>query len=399
VKPHVRIGFVSASAPDDVRAQSGIPWFMRTALERYCGEVHHLGPLHPWIARPLRIASRVSRRLPRQHRFIDTNTEQLSRAYARLLSRRIASSAPSDWLFAPYASAEIAHLETSAPIVYYSDATFRIMCDYYPAFSGLSPRSRRAGDELEGRAIERATVACFASDWAAASAVRDYGAAPDKVFVVPMSANIVDPPPIESLRYARTSDHVRLLFVGVDWERKGGPIAYDALLMLRRMGVSATLAVVGCVPPARFHGPGVSILGFLSKTDRAQRATLESVFRNSDFLVVPTRAECYGCVFVEAAAFALPSVVADTGGVSTAVAGGATGLLLPSGATGHEYATAIERVVADDDAYRALRLSARKTFDARLSWEAWSRRMNDLTAAFRSKAVYATEAERPREIA
>lgn len=398
MKPNVRIGFVSATAPDDAQAQSGIPWFMRNALERYCGDVRHLGPLHPWIERPLRIASRVSQRLPRHHRFIDTNTEQLSRAYGRLLSARIAA-APSDWLFAPYASAEIAHVETNAPIVYYSDATFRIMCDYYPAFSGLSPRSRRAGDELERRAVERATAAVFASDWAATSAIRDYGATPEKVFVVPMSANFVDAPSVESLRFERASDHVRLLFVGVDWERKGGPVAYDALLALRRMGVKASLTIVGCVPPARFRGSDVSILGFLSKNDQRQRAALESAFRGSDFLVVPTRAECYGCVFVEGAAFGVPSVVPNTGGVSTAVADGASGMLLPPDATGEAYALAIAQVVADGDRYRALRRSARTAFDTLLSWEAWSRRMNELTAGFRPTTDHIAAANRPRATA
>lgn len=391
MRPDVRIGFVSATAPDDVRAQSGIPWFMRTALERHCGEVHHLGPLQPWIARPLRIASRVSRRLPRQHRFIDSNSEQLSRAYARLLSKRIARSRPDDWLFAPYASAEIAHLETSAPIVYYSDATFRIMCDYYPAFSGLSPRSRRAGDELERRAIERATVACFASDWAAASAVRDYGAAAEKVVVVPMSANFVAPPPLESLRFERTAERIRLLFIGVDWERKGGTVAVDALSALRRMGVDATLSIVGCVPPAHVRSPHVSMLGFLSKTDPRQQTVLESLFRDSDFLIAPTRAECYGCVFVEAAAFALPSVVANTGGVSTAVAGGASGVLLPPNATGDDYAEAIAGVLADGDRYRALRASARQAYETLLSWEAWSRRLNQLTTTFRTNATHTVD--------
>jgi glycosyltransferase involved in cell wall biosynthesis len=378
--PAVRIGFVSANAPDDILAQSGIPWHMRIALARYCGTVEHLGPLRPWVARPLRIASRVSQRLSRHRRFIDTNSDELSRAYARLLRTRIATSG-NDWLFAPYASAEIAHLETATPpIVYYSDATFKIICDYYPDFTGLSARSRRAGDELERRAIDRASAACFASDWAAESAIHDYGAAPEKVFVVPLSANVVDPPPRESLRLERRDEQVRLLFVGVDWERKGGPIAYDAILALRRMGFDASLTVVGCDPPAPFKTANVSSLGFLSKNDPGQTATLESLFRNSDFLIVPTRAECYGCVFVEAAAFGLPSIATDTGGVATAMARGATGLLLPPQATGEDYAAAMAEVLNDSERERALRVSARRAYDTELSWEAWSRRLNEVTA-------------------
>jgi glycosyltransferase involved in cell wall biosynthesis len=383
--PTARIGFVSATAPGDMLAQSGIPWHMANALSRYCGIVDHLGPLRPWVAQPLHVASRISHRLSRRVRFIDTNSEQLSRAYGRLLATRLASAA-SDWLFAPYASGEIAHLETEMPIVYYSDATFRIICDYYPGFAGLSRRAQRAGDMLEQRAIARATIACFASSWAAESAIRDYGASPDKVSVVPMSANLVDPPPRESLRFERECDRLRLLFVGVDWERKGGPIAHDAMFALRRMGLDATLTVVGCEPPAQFRSAGVSVQGFLSKSDPVQAAALNALFRNADFLIVPTRAEAYGCVFVEAAAFALPSVATNTGGVASAMAGGTTGVLLSPYARGDDYATAIATVWTDTARYHALRVAARRAFEAELSWDAWSRRLNQLTAGLSARA-------------
>jgi glycosyltransferase involved in cell wall biosynthesis len=383
--PTARIGFVSATAPDDMLAQSGIPWHMANVLSQYCGVVTHFGPLRPWVAQPLRIASRISHRLSRRLRFIDTNSEQLSRAYGRLLGPRVASAAI-DWLFAPYSSAEVAHLETDVPIVYYSDATFRIMCDYYPGFAGLSRSARRAGDALEQRAIARATVACFASNWAAESAIRHYGASPDKVSVVPMSANLVDPPRCESLRFERERDRLRLLFVGVDWERKGGPIAHEAMLALRRTGIDATLAIVGCEPPARFRTAGVSVRGFLSKSDPVQSAALTALFRDADFLIVPTRAEAYGCVFVEAAAFALPSVATNTGGVASAMARGTTGILLSPEAHGDEYAAAIADVWTDATRYHALRVAARRAFDEELSWEAWSRRLNQLTAGLSARA-------------
>src|SRR5215216_6172761 len=175
-----RIGFASFHAPDDVHAQSGIPWHTWNALDRYCAPVEHFGPLRPWIARPLRMASRLSSKFSRRWRFIDTNSTQLSVAYGRLLSKKIAAS-DVRWLFGQFASAELAHLETDKPIIYQSDTTFRTLCDYYPAFTGLSARARRAGDELEGRAIERATFACYASEWAANSAIQDYGAPAEKV--------------------------------------------------------------------------------------------------------------------------------------------------------------------------------------------------------------------------
>jgi glycosyltransferase involved in cell wall biosynthesis len=299
-----------------------------------------------------------------------------------VLTSRIAE-ADVDWLFAPYASAELAHLETNKPIVYYSDTTFRSICDYYPDFAGLSEWSRRAGDALEHGAIERSSIACFASEWAAESAVGDYGAPAEKVHVLPMSANLIDPPLRESLRFRRFDGPVRLLFVAVDWQRKGGQVAFDTLTALLRMGVDAELTIVGSLAPAEvLQHKCVRSLGFVSKGTPSGKSVLEQLFRDADFLVLPTRAECFGCVLVEAAAFALPSLATDTGGVRTALAGGATGFLLPMDATGEDYANRIADVVSDPARYDALRTCARDVYETRLAWPAWADRVNALTERF-----------------
>jgi glycosyltransferase involved in cell wall biosynthesis len=323
--------------------------------------------------------SRLSYRFTTHRRFIDTNSAHLSRAYGRILAQRVARS-EADWLFAPFASAELAYLETDKPVFYFSDTTFRAISGYYPDFTGLSARSIREGNALEQRAIDRATVACFASDWAARSAIDDYGAPHEKVHVVPLPANLVAPPARDSLRFDRSQGPVRLLFIGVDWVRKGGPIAVDTLRALRGLGIDAELTVVGCTPPSELRDPALTVVGYLSKRDPAGARRLDQLFRDADFLVLPTRAECYGIVFGEAAAYALPSIATDTGGVRTAMAHGGAGLLLPYDVGGGEYASRIAEVIEDGDAYRALRVSARAAFDDELNWETWGRRVNALTA-------------------
>ncbi|WP_137463714.1 glycosyltransferase, partial [Escherichia coli] len=45
-------------------------------------------------------------------------------------------------------------------------------------------------------------------------------------------------------------------------------------------------------------------------------------------LLLPTIADCYGMVFCEAAAFGLPVVATDTGGVSSIVINERTGILI-----------------------------------------------------------------------
>src|SRR5436190_335365 len=82
-----------------------------------------------------------------------------------------------------------------------------------------------------------------------------------------------------------------------------------------------------------------------------QRRQLEKLFETSDFLLLPTRSECYGMVFCEASAYGLPSITTDTGGISGAVKDGENGFMLPLSARGQEYAEAIAKVYLDDQLY------------------------------------------------
>ncbi|MBK7121948.1 MAG: hypothetical protein IPH68_03555 [Chitinophagaceae bacterium] len=42
---------------------------------------------------------------------------------------------------------------------------------------------------------------------------------------------------------------MRLLFLGVEWERKGGQIALDTFYALQNNGMQVQLKIIGCQPP------------------------------------------------------------------------------------------------------------------------------------------------------
>jgi glycosyltransferase involved in cell wall biosynthesis len=93
---------------------------------------------------------------------------------------------------------------------------------------------------------------------------------------------------------------------------------------------------------------------------------------------LPTRADCYGIVFCEAAAHGVPSIAPATGGVSCAIRDGETGILLPPDATKADYATVISTIFANPQQLARLKRSSRDAFEARLNWPAWSRHVSDL---------------------
>ncbi len=286
-----------------------------------------------------------------------------------------------DAVFAPAACTEIAFLDVSVPIAYSSDTTFALVKDYYDIYSNLLDTSIREGHFVEEAAIQKARLLIYPSEWAAESAVRDYGADRSKIRVIPFGANLEEIPPRESVLQKKKSDRCELLFVGVDWVRKGGEIAVETLVKLREMGVPAQLTVCGCTPPTESARAMLTVIPFIDKHDDAQRRRLVELYSMSDFFLLPTRAESFGIVFCEASAFGLPAITTDTGGVSGVVRDGENGFMLPLSAGASEYARLISELWRDCEAYSALAHSSRAAFEQRLNWDAWGAQVNKLLAA------------------
>jgi len=283
-----------------------------------------------------------------------------------------------DVIFAPAGSAILGHLQTRIPIVYLSDTTFKLMINYYNDFSNLIPSHIGLGDRMEGLSIQKSKQLVYPSQWAARSAVEDYKADNLIVNVVPFGANLDDEPSrLQALRCPER-DRCRLLFVGVNWDQKGGDIAFETLLELRRLGISAELTIVGCRPPQGLNHPNLRVFGFLNKNDAGERAQLDRLYREATFFILPTRAECFGIVACEASAYGLPVLETNTGGVPEIVREGINGFLFPLDARGDRYADKIRDIYENCDTYQQLRVSTREQFESRLNWDAWGKRMKDI---------------------
>jgi len=350
---------------------------MARALQKHCGEVHWLGPVGRSTVENAGRAFNKASRLLFGRGYDYSHSSLAAKRYARIFKQKL-SRWPPDFIFAPVAATEIALLDDSIPIVYTSDATLASIKDYYAPYSNLFRFSIREAHSIERLAIQKASLLIYPSAHAAQSAIRDYRADESKVHVIPFGANLEEVPAFEAALHNRKSDECRLLFVGVDWLRKGGDIAVETLTSLRAMGIAAQLTVCGCAPPPGLHAAGLQVIPFLDKKDPAQRRRLAELYLTSDIFLLPTRAELYGIVFCEASAYGLPVITTDTGGVSGALVNGQNGFMLPMSARGPEYAKLISEIWTDRDRYSELTRSSRKAFDERLNWDTWANAVGKL---------------------
>jgi glycosyltransferase involved in cell wall biosynthesis len=203
------------------------------------------------------------------------------------------------------------------PTVISSDGTPANKRDMRQAY-GLPPESRSA-EWLKRAAYSAIFARCAGlvawSNWTKQSFVEDYGCAEEDVAVIP--------PGIDLERFVagdREHELPRILFVGGDLVRKGG----DTLLEVFRKRLRGKAELILVTRTAVAEEPGVRVHQNVS----ANSPELRELYATSDVFVLPTRADCYSLVCMEALAASLPIVATRVGGIPDMVHVGSTGFLV-----------------------------------------------------------------------
>ena len=290
-------------------------------------------------------------------------------SYAKHISQLIEHSNV-DVIFSP-GTIPIAYLRSNLPVVFWTDATFAGMIDFYPETANLCSETMLDGNFLEQEALNNCSLAIYSSDWAADSAKSNYQTIESKIQVVPFGANMdcdrtLDD--IKAIALAKDFEKCNLLFLGVDWNRKGGDVAVAVAQQLHNRGVNVELSVVGCIPP-KDTPSFVKNYGFISKKSNEGLVLLRQLFCDSHFLILPSRAECLGVVFAEASSYGLPSLGTQVGGIPTVIEDDVNGKTFPLDATPDHYCDYIQDLMRSKDGYYNLAQSSFKLYSSRLNWK------------------------------
>jgi glycosyltransferase involved in cell wall biosynthesis len=156
-----------------------------------------------------------------------------------------------------------------------------------------------------------------------------------------------------------------LLFVGLDWQRKGGDVAVEAARQLNESGIPTKLRIIGH-PPSGSLPHYVEAVGLLDKQQPDGYKKFVEIYRTSDIFILPSRAECYGVVVPEAAAFGLPALICDTGGLADCVLDGTNGFRLPVADDGTLFAQKAKDILSD---YETFARNAYSEFENRMNWD------------------------------
>jgi len=375
----MKVAYITTYDAGDMTKWSGLGHYIFRCLKNQGVALSQIGPLKEKYSSVLSAKEHVYHLLLKK-KYLRQREGFVLKDYARQVAKRL-SGVGADIVFSP-STIPISYLECKQPIVFWTDATFAGMIDFYPEFSNLCTQSIKNGNAMEKAALERSSLAIYSSEWAARTAVDIYKANPAKVKVVPFGANINCDrgfSDIERIVDSRPSDKCKLLFLGVDWDRKGGSIALELAKKLNNAGLETELTVVGCQPSIRGELPVyVRALGFISKTTGQGLKQIDRLFAESHFLILPSRTEAFGVVFCEANSFGVPCIATDVGGIPTIIRGGINGKLFPIDADIEEYCTYILDLFSNYDRYKELALSSFKEYQYRLNWSVSGKQVKKL---------------------
>lgn len=366
----LKIAYVSIYDSTDIHNWSGLGYYIAKSLENNVGDLEYIGNLktRKFLDYELK---KIINKIFFNKSFLSEVTPKVVKCYAEEINKRI-NEKKYDLIFCP-GTIPIAMLNTDIPIVFWTDACQPGLVDFYDSKNKISEESFKHGIEIEKLALDNSSLVIYSSDWAASIARNYHKMDPLKVKVVPFGANVEHNntrQDILNFIENRSKNVCKLLFVGVDWKRKGGDIALKTAEGLNKLGQITELTIVGCEPIVEKPLPDfVKSLGFISKSTEDGKKKLNKLFEESHFLIVPSQAEAYGLVFCEANSFGVPALATNVGGIPTIIKNDINGRTFPLDADINEYVEYIFNLMNNPNEYKKLALTSFNEFKSRLNWD------------------------------
>jgi glycosyltransferase involved in cell wall biosynthesis len=281
------------------------------------------------------------------HALANRLSEQLDRAGDRGTYLQIGSLVEIDRKYGPYA----VFSDMTIPQAYRAG---------HFAVARLSSRQYEESVGVQRRVLHGCVHVFTLSDWARQSMIADFQLDPSRVTVlytgttlsIAMEAHVPKRPN-------------QILFVGIDWKRKGGPLLVEGFRKLRERLPDAELVIVGCSP--KIDCPGVRVEGYLHPGDPDAQRRLGRLYQESACFALLSGFEPLGHVIVEAFTVGLPVIVHDAGPQGEIVLDGQTGVLLHDREP-RTIADGLYRLLSNPASSQAMGQRAKELVDAKLNW-------------------------------
>lgn len=362
----LRVNFISNLDNDE---QSGGWTGINVAMYQQLSSrfnTQYVGPINPPSDYPAKLVSKV-RRMNGWSGSFHFFSEHRLKKIAKLVKLGADETAHCDFFHGP--TPWILY-DSLRPYFLYADTCFSTYIDVYHDRTKFLAADLKRISDAEARWLARATRVFFGTQWALEKAVADYRLLRSNLSVVGAGGSMTPP---NTDTYEGGLD---LLFVALDFERKGGRICAEAFVKVRQQLPEARLTIVGEQPPADIlRLPGVSYEGFLSKSVPAQLHKLSTLYSKAFALIHPTSSDIQPLVISEAGYFGCPSMAPASFGIPELIDDGVTGFLMDLPLNADAFIKRIMQLATDKTMYVGMRKAVRANAVSNQTWHAVGERI------------------------
>jgi glycosyltransferase involved in cell wall biosynthesis len=208
--------------------------------------------------------------------------------------------------------------------------------------------------QVTRRSLSAAAAVVTWSDWAARSVTDDYAVPAGKVTRIYPGVDVARFSPGED----RPADRpMRVLFVGGDFQRKGGPELIEAAAAMDHP------VELDLVTPDRSVFVPARVVARVHRDVKPNSPEMTALYNGADVFALPTKGDALPLVIAEAMASGLPIIATTVGAIPDAVTNGLNGLLVePGDVIG--LSAALSRLDRDPALRREMGATGRKAAEA-----------------------------------
>lgn len=190
--------------------------------------------------------------------------------------------------------------------------------------AGIAPKRIKQALAYEQTVYDGLTHIFTMSEYLRQSFIDDFSVPPNKVTCIGAGVNLdhIPEPP-----HQKNYTEKKILFIGIEFERKGGNVLLEAFRNASETHRDASLHIVGPayqqIPSSL--GSNVTCHGFLNKQDPKDLGILSHLLQTSTLFVLPSLYEPFGIAPAEAMLHGIPAIVSGDWALGETVQDGITG--------------------------------------------------------------------------
>lgn len=226
------------------------------------------------------------------------------------------------------------------------------------AYPGIDPGVLYSEEwtHLETKIYKNASIVFTRSHNISQSLTEQYGIHPEKVVCVYAGSNAkIFTENLSNDKYSNKN----ILFVGIDWLRKGGPLLIEAFEHILKTFPDAQLTIVGAEP--ELDNPRIQVVGNIPIDQ------VHNHYKKASIFCLPTLFEPFGIAFVEALSHSLPIIATNIGAVPDFVIDGKNGYLIHPNDV-ESLVKALLKLLEDPEKCQAFGAQGRLLAEARYNW-------------------------------